>query len=235
MLGAYLCTVHDGMASIQLEGIVQLCQTFVSGSISGILNPTIGLHEHGGSQILVGIPPVGRACRRTASAKDTLVHAIQFGAILLCLQVFGLTFGLGMFGLQPRFNGTILFVEISHVWNQIFNDVHVRKRVDLGSLLGVITNVGETGQGVGTVDVHGAGSTDSLAARSAKCQGRILFIFDLDESIQDHGSTFIEVDGVGAQVGLLALFRIPTIDFEVFDIFLGRRSGSGSFEGGFCG
>lgn len=235
MFGAYFCTVHNGMASIQLESIIQFGQTFLGGSISGILNPTIRLHENRGSQILVGIPPVRWACRRTACTKNTLVHAIQFGAILLCLQVFGLTFGFGMFGLQPRLDRTILFVEISHVGNQIFNNVHVRKRVNLDGLLGVIINVGKTGQGVGPVNVHGAGSTDSLAARSAKCQGRILFIFDLDESIQDHGSAVIKVDGVGAQIWLLALFRVPAIDFEVFYLFIGRRSGSGSFEGRFCG
>ena len=36
--------------------------------ISGIQHPPVGLQQNGGAQILVGIPPVGRAGRGAAGA-----------------------------------------------------------------------------------------------------------------------------------------------------------------------
>jgi hypothetical protein len=59
MLRTNLSTVHDSMTAVQFECIVQLSQTFVSVVVTRVLNPTISLHEHCGSKVFVGVPPVG--------------------------------------------------------------------------------------------------------------------------------------------------------------------------------
>ena len=60
ILGANLGTVHNSVASVQLEGIVKLGEALLRRSISAILDPSVRLHQNGRPQVLVGIPPVGR-------------------------------------------------------------------------------------------------------------------------------------------------------------------------------
>ncbi len=94
---------------------------------------------------------------------------------------------------------------ISHVGDQILDNIHVRQWINLGHIstrllfpLGL--NVTKASQGVTSVDVHGARSADSLTARSAEGQSGILLGFDFDESIQDHGSAVVEINGVRGEV-----------------------------------
>lgn len=65
-------------------------------------------------------------------------------------------------------------------------------------------DIRNTSQGVAAVDVHRAWSTDALTTRSAKGQGRILFIFDLDEGIKNHGSAVIKIHLVRLHVRLVS-------------------------------
>jgi hypothetical protein len=195
MLGAHLGTIHDCVTTIQFEGIVQLFQTLLRLPISRVLNPSIGLHQHSGPQILVGIPPVRRTRGGTARTQDTFVHAIELGSVLARLQPFSLVFGLVRGRLQPWFNGSVLFVEVGHIGDQVFNDIHVREGVNFGGGSAGI-NVRQTGQGVGAVDIHGAGPANAFAAGPAKGERGVLFILDLNEGIQDHGSAVVQIDGV---------------------------------------
>lgn len=48
------------MAAVKLERIIQEIETLFSQLISGILDPTIGLHEDSRAEIAVCIPPIGR-------------------------------------------------------------------------------------------------------------------------------------------------------------------------------
>ena len=63
VLGTDLGAVHDCVASIQFEGIVQVVQPFLGHFVAGIFDPSIGLHQNGRSQVLVGVPPVAGARR----------------------------------------------------------------------------------------------------------------------------------------------------------------------------
>ena len=47
VLGTNLGTVHDGVATIQLEGIIEFCQTFLGLAIAAVFNPAVGLHQDG--------------------------------------------------------------------------------------------------------------------------------------------------------------------------------------------
>jgi hypothetical protein len=241
VFGTDLGTVHNGMTTVQFEGIIEFGQTLAGAGVARVLDPSVGLHQDGRAQVLVGRPPVGRTGGGATGAEDAFVHAIQLGPVLTRLQVLALAtvrLGTAVRGLQPRFDGSVLFVKVAHIGDQILNDVHVRQRVNLGGHLGVIVNVGQAGQGVGTVNVHGTRSTNALATRPTKGQGGILFILDFNEGIQHHRSALGQVDGVGGKVrSLVGLFRIPTVDFEVLDFFL-RLDGSGRhflFQLGFGG
>ena len=237
VFGANLGAIHNCVASVQLEGIIQFFQSLLSRTITRIFNPTIGLHQHGRSQILVRIPPVTWAGSRAAGTQDTFVHAIQLGPIFFSLQILGLSLDLGV-RLQPGFNGTILFIKVPHVRDQVLENVHVGQGINLGRLGCIIINVTETCQGVGPINIHGTGTTNSFPAGSTKCQGRVLFILNLDESIQDHWTAIVQINWVGTEIGPLRLFRIPSVDLEILDFLLliGRnRGGRGGLERCFGG
>lgn len=42
-LGAGLCTVHDGVAAVEREGVLQLGQALLCEIVSGVDHPAIGL------------------------------------------------------------------------------------------------------------------------------------------------------------------------------------------------
>jgi hypothetical protein len=232
MLGADLGTVHNSMTTVQLEGIIELGQSFFGFGVSGILNPSIGLHEHSRAEVLVGTPPVTWTGSGAASTENALVHAIEFGPIFNALQMFP-AIRWGRIRLKPWFNGAVLFVEIGHVRHKILDHVHVRQGVNLGGLGEVVlVNEVKTSQSVGSINVHGTRSTNAFAAGTAKGQCRILFVFDFQESVQDHGATLIQIDRVGAQIRRLAVFGVIAVHFKVLDsLFSGcGRSSSTRLE-----
>merc|ERR1712109_242062 len=57
-LGTSLSAVHNGVTSVHGEGISQLVQSFSRLLISRIYHPSVSLHKHSRSEILVTIPPV---------------------------------------------------------------------------------------------------------------------------------------------------------------------------------
>jgi hypothetical protein len=111
----------------------------------------------------------------------------------------------------------------------------MRKWIDFGGTAGLGINVGQTGQGVATINVHGTRSTDSLTARTTKGKSWILFILNFDESIQNHGTAIVQINGVGGQVWLLVLVWVPTINLEILDAFLLGWSRNVALERGFRG
>ena len=84
------------------------------------------------------------------------------------LQELLLPFLLGLLGLEPRLNARVLVREVGHVGHQVLDHVHVRQGVELHRVGGGLVDVGEAGQRVGAVDVHGAGPANALAAAVKK-------------------------------------------------------------------
>lgn len=75
----------------------------------------------------------------------------------------------------------------------------------------------QTSQCVLPVDIHRTRSANALSARATKSQRGIDFVLDFNESIKDHGTCLVEVDGVGLQCRFLGGFiRVPAVDFEFF-------------------
>lgn len=116
LLGTSMSAVHDGMATVQLVGVVQVLQTLLRHLVTGIRNPAVRLLENGGTQVLVGVPPVGGARGGAASAQNALVQTVQQLAVLVRLQVLALVVGVHLrLLLQPRLDGRVLLVEVGHI------------------------------------------------------------------------------------------------------------------------
>lgn len=72
------CAHADVLALLQLEALRQFFQSFLRILVSGVDDPAVGLHEDGGAEILVGMPPVRGTRGGAASAEHALVEAVQF-------------------------------------------------------------------------------------------------------------------------------------------------------------
>jgi len=97
---------------------------------------------------------------RTTGTKDTLVHAVQLLSVFLRLQELALSRRVVV--LQERLNRLVLLVEVGEIGDKILDDVHVRQRVDFRRGRGVLGDSAETCERVDSVNVHGAGSADTL-------------------------------------------------------------------------
>lgn len=54
-----------------------------------------------------------------------------------------------------------------------------------------------------TINVHSAGSADTLTARATESKGRVQLVLDLEDGVEDHRTALGEVKRVGLKVGLL--------------------------------
>lgn len=232
-----LGAVHDGVAPVELEGVVEVVQAFLGGGVAGILDPPVGLHEDGRSEVLVGVPPVARTGRRAARAQDAFVHSVELGAVVFRLEELALELGVavgtgigaGAFvavdvadrRLEPRFDRSVLLVKISHVGDQILQNVHVGQGVNLRRRFAIVVDVGQTRERVGSLNVHRAATANPFPARPSKGQRGILLVLDLEQGVQYHRTAIVEIDGIRAQVGFLVfLLGIPSVDLEVLDPLL---------------
>ena len=116
ILGTSIGTVHNGVATVELVGIVQILQTLFGHFITRIGNPTVGLLEDGRTQVLVGMPPVGRTGGGAAGTENTLVQTIEEKTVFVGLEIFHFIVGVhGSLLLQPGLDGGVLFVEVGHI------------------------------------------------------------------------------------------------------------------------
>jgi len=234
LLGTRVRAVHDRVAAVQLVGVVQTLQTLLRHLVTRVRDPTVRLLEDGGTQILVGVPPVGRTRRRAASAQNALVQTVQLLAILVRLEILHLVIGIHLrLLLQPRLDRRVLLVEVSHVRDQILDHEHVGQRTD-GHGLVSRSDLGQTSETVLTIDVHGARSANTLTAGSRmnfpapsippKRKRRVDIVLDLEQGIQHHGSAatvkteshtlLVHVDSVTRHLRLLIDLRAITEDIE---------------------
>ena len=131
-----------------------------------------------------GTPEISLIMTKVTYQFFTIVNALQ---VLLCSNF------LAIVSLQPRLYTTILIVKIVHVRHKILDNVHVRQRINLGTCIQVAVNLTDTRKSVGTTDIHGARSADTLAARSPECQSRIDLVFNFYQSIQHHWTASVKI------------------------------------------
>lgn len=104
--------------------------------------------------------------------------------------------------LEVWLDAAVLLVELGHVGNEVFDDVHVGQRVNVASA-GITVNTAETGERVDTVNVHGAATADTLTAGATEGQRRVDLVLDLKKGVQNHGARLVQIDIVGLHLGLL--------------------------------
>lgn len=212
------------MASVQGHGVVEHVLSHLDCLVSAVDQPTVGLHEDGWAEVLLLVPPVGWAGGGAAGAQDALVQTVQLLTVVDALQDL-LAVGWEVLSVQVWFYGLVLLVEVCQVGDKVPDDVHVWQRVDLGLLGLVLVDLAQTGKGVAAANVHGTGAADTLSAGSSEGQRGILLVLDLQQRVQDHGTTVVQVDLVRLQLWLdLRGVWVPTVDLEGLESW----SGSGS-------
>lgn len=218
VLGTGVGTVHDSLTLVELVGIIKGGKTLSSSGITRVSNPTVSLHEHSRSQVLLSLPPITRARSGTAEAENTLVHTIELLTVLLGLKVLH---SIGSDGIrdQPRLNRLVLLIDLGEVRDEIFDNIHVREGVDFDRLIS-FRDLGQTSKVVSSINVHGTRSTDTLTARTTESQSLILLVLDLNQSIENHRAALVHVDGVSLYPRLLGLIGVEAVDLEVLDALL---------------
>ena len=144
-LGTGLGAVHDRVAAVELEAVVQSLQSLLSLLVTRVDDPAVGLrerqsqtaiggrrgghlHEDGRAEVLVGVPPVRGAGGGAAGAENALVQPVQLLPVLLRLQELSVRQVVASLhlGLQPGLDRLVLGVEVGHVRHQVTEDVHLR-------------------------------------------------------------------------------------------------------------
>jgi len=192
------------VAFSQLHVSTELFKSLVSELVSGVDHPSVGLHEHSWSQVVLWMPPVGWASGLAASAEHALVKTIQKLSLLSGLQVLFLSLGLLSLSHQVWVNLFVLRVEVRHVNDQVLQDEHEHKGTHGGWVYISLWHWGQAGQVMSSVDVHGAGSANTFSAASSERQSWVNLILNLDKGIQEHGAAFLHVNIIRNVVRLVS-------------------------------
>jgi hypothetical protein len=145
-LGAGLGAVHDGVAAIEPERILQIVQPLARRLVAAVDQPAIGMQQRRRAEIAVAVPPVARAGGRAAGAQDALVEPVELLAVLdgdcaipwRAVAVF----------VSATARSSVLGVEMRQVRHQVLHHRHVRQRIDLHVALDLVDALG-AGQRVG--------------------------------------------------------------------------------------
>src|SRR6516225_4010991 len=76
-LRAGLGAVHDGVAAVEAERVLEIVEALPGRLVAAVLEPAVGLKQRGGSEEALAVPPIARAGGRAARAQDTLVEAVE--------------------------------------------------------------------------------------------------------------------------------------------------------------
>src|SRR6516225_4295200 len=129
-LRARLGAVHDGVAAVEPERILEIVEPFAGGFIARILDPARSLQERGRSEEALAVPPIARAGGRAAGANNALIKPVELLAVLVALPPFLLRRPRS--ALQPRLARGIMSVEIGDVADQALHHGPMRQRIALG-------------------------------------------------------------------------------------------------------
>lgn len=211
-LRACICAVHNCVAPVELELIVDSIEPLLGILITTVSYPSVSVKQGSRAQIRLRIPPIARAGSATASTENTLIHPIKLLPIRLGLRILLSLHRRRVLPLQPRLNALVLVVEIGHVHHQILHHEHVWQRRDRGGT--PRRDLGEASEAITAVDVHRAGPTDPLTARSTEGERWVDLVLDLDQSVENHGSTLFQIDLVVLELRLRGVVWVPTVDRE---------------------
>src|SRR6202051_4451781 len=145
-------------------------------AFAGMLVPTVDqppmrLQQNRWAEITILIPPVTRARRRAAEAKNAFPRAVELCAFFWRLAPLAIRWRL--IGLHPRLDQSVLRIETGEVRDEILQNLQVRQRRDAARPFLQAVHWRQTGQGVDPIDVHRARAAHAFAARTAirPCRG----------------------------------------------------------------
>lgn len=98
--------VENGVASVQAHAVVKRILTLGLLLVTRVGNPAVRLEEHGGSKVLLLVPPVRWAGCRAASAENAFVETVELLAVFLGLTVFTTLFRVS--DVQPMLEHLVL-------------------------------------------------------------------------------------------------------------------------------
>src|SRR5690606_2023525 len=78
--------VHDGVAAVELERVLEVVESRTGVFVAGVDDPAVGLEQDRGAEVAIAVPQVAGARGAAAGAQDALVQAVELGAVLLRLQ-----------------------------------------------------------------------------------------------------------------------------------------------------
>jgi len=124
-LGASQGAQTNLVALADLHVTTKHLQTLVSVLITGVNHPSVGLHEHGWSQVVLRMPPVAGACRLAAGAEHAFVETVEKLTLFNGLQVFlHLEVSGHLLALQVWLDRLVLGVEVRHIDDEILQHKH---------------------------------------------------------------------------------------------------------------
>src|SRR5262249_18300092 len=88
MLRAGVGAIHDGVAAIEPERVLEIVKPLAGRFIPAVDDPALRLQQCRGPEKTIAVPPVARTCGRAAGAQDALIKPIELGAILVALAPF---------------------------------------------------------------------------------------------------------------------------------------------------
>src|SRR3954471_19254536 len=215
-LRAGVGAVHDRVAAVEPERIVQGVEPLPRRLVARVDQPAIGLQEGGRAEKAIPIPPVARAGGRAAGAQDALVETVE--ALALLRTLLPLRLRRRSLRLQPGLDRGVLGEEARQVRHQVLDHRHMRQGIDLDGLGLAVVDAHRTGERVLAHDVHGTGAADALAAGAPEHQRRVDRVLDPDQGVEDHRPAVVAVDVVGIDARVLPVFRIPAVDAEFADM-----------------
>lgn len=87
-LGTSPRAIQNSMAPIQTHAIIQRRLPLTLVFIPAVGEPAVGLQQDGGAEVLLAVPPVGRAGCAAAGAEDAFIEAVELFAVGGGLAVF---------------------------------------------------------------------------------------------------------------------------------------------------
>src|SRR5665811_638619 len=76
-LRAGLGAVHDGVAAIEPERVLELVEPLAGRLVAAVHDPAVCLEQDRGAEEAVAIPPIAGTAGRTAEAEDAVLQALQ--------------------------------------------------------------------------------------------------------------------------------------------------------------
>src|ERR1700686_3423215 len=101
--------VHDGVAAIETERVLEPVEALAGVLIPTVDQPPMRLQQDRWAEIAILVPPITRARRRTAEAKDAFPRAVELCTLLWRLPPLAVRWRL--IGLHPWLDQCVLSIE----------------------------------------------------------------------------------------------------------------------------